>query len=133
MPIKYHCPRCGRKYVEWGAEKLGFRCPDCDAALDRVGGGPEKGGDRPSLRRHAVAKPVPRSGPVGSGIEGFEEGEELIDDAANMEALGGDDDDIVEETDGIVVEPGDRGDGPVELDFGDEGSHESAPEGAEEI
>lgn len=27
MPIKYECPKCGRRFAEWGAEKLGFKCP----------------------------------------------------------------------------------------------------------
>ena len=27
MPSKYECPRCGRKFTQWGAEKLGFKCP----------------------------------------------------------------------------------------------------------
>lgn len=27
MPIKYYCPKCQRRFTEWGAEKIGFRCP----------------------------------------------------------------------------------------------------------
>lgn len=27
MDIKYHCPTCGRIFVEWGAVKLEFKCP----------------------------------------------------------------------------------------------------------
>jgi len=27
MPIKYECPKCGRRFADWGAEKLGFKCP----------------------------------------------------------------------------------------------------------
>ncbi len=27
MTVKYYCPKCGRRFVDWGAEKLGFKCP----------------------------------------------------------------------------------------------------------
>lgn len=27
MAVKYYCPKCGRRFVDWGAEKLGFKCP----------------------------------------------------------------------------------------------------------
>lgn len=27
MAIKYYCPKCGRRFVDWGAEKLGYKCP----------------------------------------------------------------------------------------------------------
>ncbi len=27
MAVKYECPKCGRRFTEWGAEKLGFKCP----------------------------------------------------------------------------------------------------------
>lgn len=39
MPnIKYYCPNCGKKFVEWGAEKFGFKCPNCrDVQLERIG------------------------------------------------------------------------------------------------
>lgn len=38
MPVKYQCPRCEKRFVEWGAEKLGFKCPDCDGEeLVRLG------------------------------------------------------------------------------------------------
>lgn len=30
MPVKYQCPKCERKFVDWGAEKLNFVCPDSD-------------------------------------------------------------------------------------------------------
>lgn len=32
MPLKYHCPNCGRKFIEEGARKLDFKCPTegCD-------------------------------------------------------------------------------------------------------
>lgn len=27
MSAKYECPKCGRKFTDWGAEKLGYKCP----------------------------------------------------------------------------------------------------------
>lgn len=32
MAVKYYCPKCGRRFVDWGAEKLGYKCPSetCD-------------------------------------------------------------------------------------------------------
>ncbi len=39
MPtIKYICPQCGKKFVEWGAQKFNFKCPNChDVELQRIG------------------------------------------------------------------------------------------------
>jgi len=30
MAVKYECPECGRRFLEWGAEKNGFKCPNDD-------------------------------------------------------------------------------------------------------
>ena len=30
MAVKYHCRKCGKRFIDWGAEKLGFKCPDCE-------------------------------------------------------------------------------------------------------
>ena len=30
MAVKYHCPKCEKRFIDWGAEKLGFKCPDCE-------------------------------------------------------------------------------------------------------
>lgn len=54
MPPKYHCRKCGKKYVQWGADKLGFLCPQCDGEeLVRVGGSGGAPPKRPSLKRTA--------------------------------------------------------------------------------
>jgi hypothetical protein len=37
MAIKYECPKCERRFVEWGAKKLNFLCPDCNVPLERLG------------------------------------------------------------------------------------------------
>ena len=63
MPVKYQCEKCGRRFAEWGAEKLGFKCPQDDKCenigdgeipeLIRVGQLNEKPGRKPSLKRTA--------------------------------------------------------------------------------
>ena len=34
MAVKYECPECGRRFLEWGAEKNGFKCPNDDNCPD---------------------------------------------------------------------------------------------------
>lgn len=52
MAVKYHCRKCGKRFIDWGAEKLGFKCPDCgDEELVRLGASDEKGAKKPSLKR----------------------------------------------------------------------------------
>lgn len=63
MPVKYHCAKCGRRFVDWGAEKLGFKCPDCgDQELVRIGVSDDRPSRRASLKRGSrkavVAAPV---------------------------------------------------------------------------
>ena len=63
MPIKYECPKCNRRFVDWGAEKLGFKCPDCEEQdLLRVGAPAATESPAPSLRRQnkkTSEKPAP--------------------------------------------------------------------------
>ena len=52
MAVKFHCKKCGKRFVEWGAQKLGFKCPDCaDEELVRVGMSDDKVLRKPSLKR----------------------------------------------------------------------------------
>lgn len=60
MTAKYHCRKCGKRFVDWGAEKLGYKCPDCDGEeLIRVGSPDDKTVRRPSLKRKPRVRPVP--------------------------------------------------------------------------
>lgn len=52
MTVKYHCPKCQRRFVDWGAQKLEFHCPDCKEDLVLVGGTTGKTKSKPSLRRN---------------------------------------------------------------------------------
>jgi len=59
MAIKYHCRKCGKRFVEWGAEKLGYKCPDCEnEELVRAGQSEEKVVRRPTLKRKP-RRPLP--------------------------------------------------------------------------
>ena len=52
MAIKYHCRKCGKRFVEWGAAKLNYKCPNCETEeLVRVGPSEEKSTKRQSLKR----------------------------------------------------------------------------------
>jgi len=100
MPIKYQCPKCQRRFAEWGAEKLGFKCPKDDLCpplkeddnfeLVRLGSTEETTIKRPSVKRKAkrpvrevVAVPAP---------EEVEE-EPVADDVVDTDDDAGDDDD----------------------------------------
>ena len=37
MAVKYQCPKCDRRFVEWGAQKLEVKCPNDGEDLLRVG------------------------------------------------------------------------------------------------
>lgn len=70
MTSKFQCPKCGRRFTEWGAEKVGFKCPRdkwCpehtgELALVKMGSGEERPLKKPSLKRGgkklAVVQPV---------------------------------------------------------------------------
>ncbi len=53
MPtIKYICPQCGKKFVEWGAQKFNFKCPNChDVQLERIGISSDQITSAPKIRR----------------------------------------------------------------------------------
>ena len=56
MPLKYYCLKCDKRFVDWGAEKLGFKCPDCEGQpLYRVGTHPD-GEGAPSLSKSAAKR-----------------------------------------------------------------------------
>lgn len=94
MPVKFHCPRCGRRYVEWGAEKLGFKCPDCENEdLVRVGSADDRPAKKPALKRAPKKKEAEARSPVDGD-------EALVPDVAGIteDTDTSDDEDAVEET-----------------------------------
>ena len=70
MPLKYYCPKCEKRFVDWGAEKLGFKCPGCtDETLYRVGTHPEGGGAPALSKAAAKRKAKPRVKAVAAEAE----------------------------------------------------------------
>lgn len=57
MAVKYTCKECEKKFIDWGAEKLGFKCPDCeDSPLELIDFQPAakaKAKKKPALKRKA--------------------------------------------------------------------------------
>ena len=57
MAIKYHCKKCERRFIDWGAEKLDFKCPDCEGEeLVRTSLANGKPAKKPSLKRRPKKK-----------------------------------------------------------------------------
>lgn len=152
MAIKYECPKCGRRFTEWGAEKVGFRCPADEwsshtpgeeVELVRVGASDEHSPKRASLKRHSreairAAKPV-----LDEDETLVADVDEVLEDAEEEEeeeevAVG--ETEVVEEavivTEEAVVEEDE--DGVVEeeegatADFGEEFAEEGVDDSQEE-
>ncbi len=99
MPVKFECPKCGRRFTEWGAEKVGFKCPADEwtehdgeeAELVRVGAPDKAGSKKPSLKR-----PTKRAASLAVTPLLAEEGDDASEDDP---ALNGEDEDDGEEPD----------------------------------
>jgi hypothetical protein len=109
MAVKYECPKCGRRFAEWGAEKLGFKCPlddRCPAgavgeeiSLVRVGLKDEATPSKASLRR----KPKPVAAPVSTSDDDIEDSDvALTDDSLDIDDDDSDDSDEDEEEEVVV-------------------------------
>lgn len=105
VAVKYYCPLCGRRFVEWGAEKMEFKCPTdvCKGGtLIPVGSSADELDDKPELKRtkkrKAAAAPTPP--PALDIVEidsAFIESDDVDDDE--------EEDEIEEEPDAPVVVP----------------------------
>ncbi len=102
MPLKYYCPKCSKRYVEWGAEKLAFKCPDCeDVTLYRVGTLPEGEDGKPSLsktaaKRKAKAKPKAKAKAKAKAKVKAEIAPADIDDDLSLDVVDTDDVDLAD-------------------------------------
>lgn len=77
MPLKYYCPKCEKRFIDWGAEKLGFKCPTCTGeTLFRVGTHPEGEDGAPSLSKGAAKRKLKPKVKVKSESKG-EFGDEI--------------------------------------------------------
>ena len=98
MAVKYQCPKCEKRFVDWGAEKVGFKCPQCGETLFQVG---KPDGDapaeKPTLKRKkkekvAVVKPPREVVEVST-----------VDDDAEFDVVDVDDE-VSEDEDEVAVE-----------------------------
>ena len=103
MPVKYECPKCKRRFVEWGAEKLSYLCPDCaGVALLRLGASRDTPGHAPTLSRRPDRALGPESlldengeknegleSEVGVGVSGTPGGDSVEDDEAEESSKDG--------------------------------------------
>ena len=101
MAVKYTCPKCNRRFADWGAKKLNFKCPHDEScppgtegemtALLRVGASTDDvAAAKPTLKRKKAAASgiVQESNLLTSG-EDFDVVEEIdadeIDDVEDTE------------------------------------------------
>lgn len=152
MVAKYQCPKCERRFVEWGAEKLDFKCPHCtDGILVRVGARPAAAIQSPKLKRRPAKAIAPEEEDlVGVEVEVEEEEVEVVEEVEvpDFEVHGTD----AEEPEAVIVgepephtpdieapepetEEADETDEvlPDDLEFDDEGSLEPADEFEEDV
>lgn len=128
MPVKYECPKCEKRFVDWGAEKLRFKCPTCiGEQLVRVGSLEDRPVRKPTLRKRAKAeKPKEEEAVLAGDVT---DDEELVEEPEEEEviigvvpALGKDtddfDDDVVVDDDDTEIS--DDGEGAPDLEFSDE-------------
>ena len=96
MAIKYVCPKCNRRFTQWGAEKFGFKCPDDewrpkdhpdDVELVRLGPSDDRPSRRPALKKGARKLAV--SLPAGYGEEAAVSEVDDLETAAEFQGEGG--------------------------------------------
>jgi len=84
MAVKYTCPKCNRRFADWGAKKMDFKCPhdeNCPPGtedeiieLHKVGANPDdSSATKPSLKRKKAV--VARVAPEAALLE---DGDELV-------------------------------------------------------
>lgn len=132
MPVKYECPRCEKRFVEWGAQKLKFKCPTCDGEeLIRVGSGEDRPVKKPTLRKRAKAPAKGKGEEVIAAVPDAGDDEEYVEEEVEAEVLIGagtevlvkgdddfDDDAVVDDEDAEIV---DDEEVPQDLEFEEEG------------
>lgn len=116
MPAKYVCPKCNRRFTQWGAEKFGFKCPTdewtpkdhpADVELVRLGPSEDRPARRPTLkkgaRKLAVSLPAGYGDEtVGSDMDDLETAAEFQGADSGFDDADTDEDEAVEEE--VVVE-----------------------------
>mgnify|MGYP006280631931 CR=1 FL=1 len=123
MPVKYRCPKCERRFVDWGAEKLGYKCPECvTEKLVRVGA-PAEEQDAPTLsRRGKTSKKKPPEKPPEETVEKVDDEDDEDEGEEEMEG----DEDSEEEV--VVGKGGSNEDAGDEEDAGEDSDSEDDEE-----
>lgn len=89
MPVKYQCPKCERRYVEWGAQKFNFKCPHCvSEELVRLGAIEQSSSRSSSLKRRprkVAAQPIPTEEAELSELEPVEPAEDVDEEEVEEE------------------------------------------------
>lgn len=112
MAVKYHCPTCGRSFVDWGAIKLEFKCPTegCShAALVLPGVGTTNIGVKPKSKRSKktlvpITNPEERISELDA--DAVDDDSNNLDAVVNNEVYDDDDDvdDDVDDDEPIILE-----------------------------
>jgi hypothetical protein len=106
MATKYACPLCERKFIDWGAEKLGYKCPDCEGSdLKLIGFEPAAKAKKkkPALKRAAKKKKaVKKKAPAKKASAKTKPAKEVVLAAENVEGVAG------TELEGFSVTKGDK-------------------------
>lgn len=100
MPLKYYCPKCNKRFVDWGAEKLNFKCPDCkDETLYRVGADLDSDDGSPSLSKNGGKRKVkPKTKDIPSPDLLDDDAPRGLDDDDDLDSGDDDDGDLVEDS-----------------------------------
>ena len=125
---KYYCPKCGRKFIEWGAQKLDFKCPgkECDGEhLKLIDPKTLEAVEKPKTKKPRKKKervvPVSSDFDLEDGVsevpledEEYEEPEEISEEEIEEDYLEEDEEEIPDKSDLILAETEDDLD-PLEI------------------
>lgn len=126
MAVKYHCLKCGKRYADWGAEKLAYNCPECEGEklvlVDHMGG---QVAAKPTLKRKRKQAAKKKPPPVPA-VPALNDQEDLAASPADDPggAMPASDGSLLDADDGLDE---DLGDGDVATDEGDDADAESPP------
>ncbi|MCL4694484.1 MAG: hypothetical protein KJ060_18495 [Candidatus Hydrogenedentes bacterium] len=108
MPVKYSCPKCGRRFAEWGAEKYGFKCPgdewcpaDRPEVIELVRVGMQE--DAKPAKKPTLKRPVKRA---AATVSTMDDDELLVPDIEEIDGdsdVDDDGDDVEDEDDDVVA------------------------------
>lgn len=123
MAVKYFCAKCEKRYIDWGAEKLGFKCPECEGEELKLVGHEvtATAKKKPSLKRKRKAKEkvkVVKEAPPKS----FEEEDDTMPAAGAVLAADGGGATSLDADDNLETPPGGR----VEVEDSDASSADEA-------